>query len=58
MIIDEEEKSVREGEAIFIPSNATHGIKNIGSETLVYLTANRPFGLEKERTIWPIGSDR
>jgi len=58
MIIDEEERGVRDGEAIFIPSNATHGIKNIGSERLVYLTANKAFGVEKERSIWPIGSDR
>lgn len=58
IIIDQEERSVHEGEAIFIPSNATHGIKNTGSETLVYLTANRAFGVEKEKTIWPIGSDR
>lgn len=58
MIIDEQERGVGEGEAIFIPSNATHGIKNIGSERLVYLTANRAFGVERERSIWPVGSDR
>jgi quercetin dioxygenase-like cupin family protein len=58
MIIDEEERNVREGEAIFIPSNATHGIKNIGSGTLVYLTANRAFGVEKEKAIWPACPDR
>jgi quercetin dioxygenase-like cupin family protein len=58
MIINEDERRVREGEAIFIPSNATHGIKNVGAETLVYLTANRAFGVEKERAIWPLGPDR
>ena len=55
MIIEEKERPVVEGEAIFIPSNAIHGIKNVGSETLVYLTANRAFGIEKENSIWPIG---
>jgi mannose-6-phosphate isomerase-like protein (cupin superfamily) len=58
MIIDEEERRVREGEAIFVPSNATHGIKSVGSETLAYLTADRAFGIEKERAIWPLGLDR
>lgn len=52
MIIDQEERSVREGEAIFIPSNAIHGIKNIGTDTLIYVTANRAFGVEKEKAIW------
>ena len=58
MYIDEEESSVGEGDAIFIPSNATHGIRNIGREKLVYLTANRPFGIDKERAIWPIESGK
>ena len=26
--------------AVFIPSNSTHGIKNIGNNRLTYLTAN------------------
>jgi len=52
MIIDQEERIVREGEAIFIPPNAIHGIKNIGTDKLVYLTANRAFGVEKEKAIW------
>ena len=56
--IDEEERQVHEGDAIFIPSNATHGIKNIGREKLVYLTANRAFGTEKEQAIWPIPAEK
>ena len=58
MYIDEEESRVGEGDAIFIPSNATHGIRNIGPEKLMYLTANRAFGVEKERSIWPIESGK
>jgi quercetin dioxygenase-like cupin family protein len=58
MIIDEEERPVVEGDAIFIPPNASHGIKNIGSEKLAYLTANRAFGVEKESSIWPAGRDK
>ena len=53
MIIDDESKSVKEGEAIFVPSGSTHGIKNIGDDTLTYLTANKAFGKQRENEIWP-----
>ena len=53
MIIDGENRSVKEGEAIFVPSESTHGIKNIGDDTLTYLTANKAFGKQREGEIWP-----
>lgn len=55
MIIDDQSKEVKEGDAVFIPSNATHGIKNIGNNKLTYLTANQAFGKQREEEIWPGG---
>ncbi len=53
MIIDEEREPVHAGDAIYIPSNKKHGIKNIGNETLEYLTANAPaFSEEYENRLW------
>jgi mannose-6-phosphate isomerase-like protein (cupin superfamily) len=56
MIIDDQTREVREGDAVFIPSNSKHGIKNIGNDMLTYLTANQAFGKLREREIWPQGS--
>jgi mannose-6-phosphate isomerase-like protein (cupin superfamily) len=54
MIIEEETKEVTSGDAVFIPSNKRHGIKNIGPEVLEYLTANSPvFTKEYEDSLWP-----
>ena len=53
MIIDDENKEVVEGDAIFVPPHSLHGIKNTGSCTLIYLTANQSFGVEKELELWP-----
>jgi len=53
MIIDDHTKEVKEGDAVFIPSNATHGIKNTGDNRLTYLTANQAFGKQREEEIWP-----
>ena len=53
MIIDGENRAVKEGEAIFVPSGSKHGIKNIGDDTLTYLTANKAFGKQREGEIWP-----
>ena len=53
MIIDEESEKVKDGDAIFIPSGAAHGIKNIGLTTLTYLTANQAFGKQREIELWP-----
>jgi mannose-6-phosphate isomerase-like protein (cupin superfamily) len=53
MIIEDESKEVAAGDAIFIPSNLKHGIKNIGNNILEYLTANAPvFTEEYEGTLW------
>jgi mannose-6-phosphate isomerase-like protein (cupin superfamily) len=53
MIIDEESEEVKEGDAILIPSGSTHGIENIGDDTLTYLTANQAFGRRRENELWP-----
>lgn len=54
IIIDEEEKEVFPGDAVLIPSNAVHGIKNIGDDNLQYLTANKAFGVEREKELWSL----
>ncbi len=53
MIIDNQAEDVKNGDAVFIPSNATHEIKNTGTDTFTYLTANQAFGKRKEEEIWP-----
>jgi len=53
MIVDDQTAEVQAGEAVFIPSNASHGIKNTGPDILIYLTANQPFGAQREQEIWP-----
>ncbi len=53
MIIDDQTKKVKEGDAVFIPSNSTHGIKNIGNNRLTYLAANQAFGGQREIELWP-----
>ena len=54
MIIEEETREVTAGDAVHIPSNKKHGMKNIGNDTLEYLTANSPvFGKQYENTLWP-----
>jgi mannose-6-phosphate isomerase-like protein (cupin superfamily) len=53
MIIDDRSREVGEGDAVFIPSDLTHGIKNIGKTQLTYLTANHAFGKQRESEIWP-----
>jgi mannose-6-phosphate isomerase-like protein (cupin superfamily) len=54
MIIENETREVSSGDAIYIPSNKKHGIKNIGDEVFEYLTANSPvFTKEYEDALWP-----
>lgn len=53
MTVDDQTEEVKVGDAVYIPSNATHGIKNIGQKTLTYLTANQAFGKQKEKELWP-----
>ncbi len=51
--IDNVSEGVTAGDAVFIPSNAVHGIKNTGQHTLIYITANRAFGERREKELWP-----
>ncbi len=54
MIIEQETKEVTTGDAVYIPSNKKHGIKNIGVDLLEYLTANSPvFSRQYENNLWP-----
>jgi mannose-6-phosphate isomerase-like protein (cupin superfamily) len=54
MTIDEEGREVFAGDAVYVPENARHGIKNIGNDVLEYITANSPvFSENYERTLWP-----
>jgi mannose-6-phosphate isomerase-like protein (cupin superfamily) len=54
MVIENETQEVKTGDAIFIPSNFKHGIKNLGNEILEYITANVPaFSKEYEANLWP-----
>jgi len=54
MIIEEETKEVHAGDAVYIPSNKKHGIKNLGDGVLEYLTANSPmFEEQYESNLWP-----
>ena len=53
MTVDDQTEEVKEGDAVFVPSNAAHGIKNIGNEMLTYLTANHAFGKQREKELWP-----
>jgi oxalate decarboxylase/phosphoglucose isomerase-like protein (cupin superfamily) len=52
VIIDKDEEDLLPGDSVLIPAYAMHGIKNIGEEILQYLTANKSFGVEREREIW------
>jgi mannose-6-phosphate isomerase-like protein (cupin superfamily) len=54
MIIEDETREVTPGDAIYIPSDKTHGIKNIGDVVLEYLTVNSPvFTKDYEDSLWP-----
>jgi quercetin dioxygenase-like cupin family protein len=55
MFIDGEGRKVYSGDAVFIPGGSTHGIKNNALETLTYLTANKAFGVSREKEIWGNG---
>lgn len=53
MIIEDETSEVRAGDAVHIPSNKKHGLKNLGDDVLEYLTANSPmFGAPYENKLW------
>lgn len=54
----DEVREVHKGDAIFIPSNVIHGIRNLSQQELVYLTANKAFGIAREREIWNNASNK
>ncbi len=55
MIIEEEAREVRAGDAVYIPSNMKHGIRNPGDDVLEYLTVNSPmFEEQYESKLWPV----
>ena len=54
MIIEKETREVTAGDAVYLPPNKKHGIKNIGKDVLEYLTVNSPvFSKQYENTLWP-----
>jgi len=54
MIVEGESKKVIAGDAVYVPSNSKHGIKNISNIVLEYLTVNSPvFSKKYENTLWP-----
>lgn len=59
MIIEDEKREVSAGDAVYIPPDKKHGIKNTGNEVLKYLTANSPcFTKEYEDRFWPANSNK
>ena len=55
--VDDEERSVAEGDCIFIPSFARHGLKNTGSTPLTYVSASSPsFTRHECDGLWPLKS--
>jgi mannose-6-phosphate isomerase-like protein (cupin superfamily) len=55
MTVGDETKEVTSGMSIFIPSNAPHGLVNIGENILRYLSAGSPpFGKGNEINLWPL----
>lgn len=56
MIIGDEGRTVGPGDAVHVPPNMRHGMKNLGGETLEYLTANSPaFDEDYESERWRSG---
>lgn len=54
MVIEDETRDVSAGDAVCIPADKMHGIKNTGEDVLEYLTANSPaFSETYESTLWP-----
>jgi mannose-6-phosphate isomerase-like protein (cupin superfamily) len=54
MMIGDETQQVGAGDAVYIPPDSMHGIRNIGDDTLEYLTANSPaFDKDYEDLLWP-----
>ncbi len=46
MVVDDAERDIGEGDLVFVPPNALHGIRNTGEQTLTYVSASTPtFGI-------------
>lgn len=57
MQVGNEECEVSKGDSIFIPSNEEHGLINIGTGKLIYLSSGSPpFGKDLEMKLWPLTS--
>jgi mannose-6-phosphate isomerase-like protein (cupin superfamily) len=55
MTVDAEERPVKAGDCVFIPSFAKHGLKNTGETVLRYLSAASPsFTREECQRYWPL----
>jgi mannose-6-phosphate isomerase-like protein (cupin superfamily) len=57
MEVDEEKHVVGEGDCVFVPSGARHGIVNPGPDRLRYLSAAAPSFSEKELKAWSLGPE-
>jgi len=58
MSVGNEEQIVQSEDCIFIPSNESHGLENIGETTLKYFSAASPSFTKKELVnFWPIESE-
>jgi len=54
MVIEDEAREVSAGDAVHVPPDREHGMKNLGDGILEYVTANSPlFSKEYENTLWP-----
>ena len=55
MSVNGEKRTVREGDCIFVPSGAEHGLQNTGSGVLRYLSACSPsFTMQQGLDWWPL----
>ena len=57
MTVGEEMAQVSAGDCVFIPSRASHGLRNTGSGVLRYYSAAGPsFSREQLEKLWPLKS--
>ncbi len=58
MTIGDETERVGARDCVFIPSNESHGLENVGDTILKYFSAAAPsFGRENLLTMWPLRSE-
>jgi mannose-6-phosphate isomerase-like protein (cupin superfamily) len=57
MTVGDDERLVKAGDCIFIPSQTKHGLKNSNKTTLKYITAASPsFTVKECEELWPLPS--